>query len=56
MLDEYRDYKVLVDTFGDVEYSKRLAEIDTELQGISEIEFVLSLLDCRAEIEISNSD
>ncbi|MFE8695048.1 hypothetical protein ACFYKT_01600 [Cytobacillus sp. FJAT-53684] len=56
LLDEYRDYKVLVDTFGDAEYSERLAEIAAELRRISETEFVLSLLDCRAEIEISNSD
>jgi hypothetical protein len=31
LLDEYNDYKRLVDTFGDEEYRARLAEIEAEL-------------------------
>lgn len=36
LLDEYRDYKALVDTFGDAEYGERLAEIEAELRRIGE--------------------
>ncbi|WP_102271337.1 hypothetical protein [Cytobacillus massiliigabonensis] len=35
LLDEYRDYKALADTFGDVEYCERLAEIEAELMRLT---------------------
>jgi hypothetical protein len=35
LLDEYNDYKRLVDTFGDEEYRARLAEIEAELSMLT---------------------
>jgi hypothetical protein len=35
LLDAYRDYKTLVESFGDAEYKEKLAEIEAELREIT---------------------
>jgi hypothetical protein len=34
LLDEYRDYKALSGTFGDAEYSEKLAEIEEKIKNV----------------------